>query len=155
MTITKLRKIIKYFSVFVILVLIASVWFYSSVENYHFGSLCLTDKGGPYYKCFEKYLIIGERAILASLLVLLLTIIALIATEPRIRKTWAMFSYWFIPIAVVLTLLSPGDCGSDILSKALCWNKGVSLVFFFIAYFSISLLILIIKSIKLRREKSG
>ncbi len=107
-----------------------------------------------YFSCRDAYQDFGLYLSLASLFVFVIAIIALIASNSEIRSIWAKFSYWFIPLALIITLVSPGSCGGSI-SSLLCWSQEWSFMFFSIVYISVSLLILIIKSWILKKENKA
>jgi len=143
-----------YLSVFTgLLGLCIGQYFYFAAKSYRLRSLCPV-RSEVKYQCLDKYQNFGLWLSLISFFVLVILVIMFIVSEPRIRVVWKKFTFWFIPLAIIITLVSPGSCGGSI-SSLLCWSQEWSVMFFSVVYISVSILILIIKSWKLRKENKA
>lgn len=70
-----------------------------------------------------------------------------------IFKSWLKFTYWYIPIAAIFIILSPVDGGGSFLPIGA--DKELSSWFFSVLFLIISVVIIIVKSVKLKKNSKN
>ncbi len=87
--------------------------------------------------------------IFIALLIAISVLIVKIITQPSIFNAWKKFAAIYIPIAALLIMMFPKSCGF------MCFDREMAAVWLSAIYVIVSLIIIIKKSIKLRKEKTA
>ncbi len=107
--------------------------------------ICAPESSICQYKYSGK---IGEPIVLLSFSTLPVLFL-LLFTKQAVYETWKKFALIFIPITIVWIFTAPSSCGGYL---PMCITKELASMFSAGLFFLISLLIIIIKSIKLTEK---
>lgn len=75
--------------------------------------------------------------------------------KDEIFKPWIKFTYWWLPLSIIFTLITPGGSGSFFVSL---WDKEITVIFMSALYVAVSIIMLIINVIRfylLNKNKTG
>jgi hypothetical protein len=65
--------------------------------------------------------------------------------KDEIFKPWIKFTYWWLPLSIILTLITPGGSGSFFVN---IWDKEMTVIFMSAIYVVVSTIMLIINIIR-------
>ncbi len=96
----------------------------------------------------RDYCDIVDITIFFTLLIIASVFLVKLITRPEVFTAWKKFAIIYIPIAIVLIMAFPKSCGF------MCFDRELASIWFGAIYVIVSLIIIIRKTIKLRKEKT-
>lgn len=80
----------------------------------------------------------------SSIIILTFSLITYFLKD-EIFKPWLKFTYWWLPLSIIFTLITPGGSGSFFVSL---WDKEMTVIFMSALYIAVSIIMLIINVIR-------
>ncbi len=125
------------------IMLVAIILFYANRDYIGICPPYDVDGGG----CFDNLTSVLVPVLFALLIAISVLIVKLIV-QSSVFTAWKKFAVVYLPVAALLIALSPRSCGF------MCFDREMTTTWMGAMYVIISLIIIIVKSIKLRKQKT-